>query len=54
MDIINIKQLLQLAEDFGLACIEERDGVTLTIVGEKQHIVFNKAEGTQCQLIEIY
>lgn len=58
-NIINIRRLKDLATDFGLPCIE--NATSLTVVGEKQWLVFskqqhmfNKSEETKCQLIEIY
>lgn len=52
--------LKALALEFGISYIEQED--TLTIIGERQHLVFKKYENaiytyleeTQCQLIEIY
>lgn len=52
--IITVRELKALSRDFGLPCIEERDGVTLSVVGEKQLLIFNILEEKQCQLIEIY
>lgn len=58
METINIRYLIELAEEFGLPCIEQDE--VLTVVGEKQLLVFNIIthfnilEETQCQLIEIY
>lgn len=55
---ITIRELKALSSDFGLSCIENLD--SLTVVGEKQMLVFNKIdtffnqEETQCRLIEIY
>jgi hypothetical protein len=46
------KWIKSLASDFGLPCIENKNN--LTIVGEKQLLIFKKQEETQCQLIEIY
>ncbi len=59
---INIQRLIELANSFGLPYIEESDGITISVVGEKQLLifnkineyVFNKPEVAQCQLIEIY
>lgn len=52
--IINVWRLKELASDFGLPYIEESDGITISVVGEKQLLIFNKVEVTKCQLIEIY
>ncbi len=52
METISIRWLKELAEQLGLPCIEAEN--CLTIVGEKQLIIFNKREEQQCQLIEIY
>ena len=58
--IISVKSLKELSNSFGLPCIEEKDGITISIVGEKQDLVFSKIksfynqEETQCRLIEIY
>jgi hypothetical protein len=50
---MEISKLLELAEEFGLPCVE-REG-EITIIGEKQFLVFNKSEVTQClHLKEIY
>lgn len=49
---ISIQRLLELADSYGLACIENKE--SLTVVGEKQFLIFNKVEVTKCQLIEIY
>ena len=51
---INIWRLKELANSFGLPCIEEQDGITISVVGEKQLLIFNKLEDTQCRLIQIY
>ncbi len=52
-DTVDKQTLIQLAEEFGLPCIERE--TTLTIVGEQQLIIFNNIQGdNQCQLIEIY
>ena len=51
---INVFRLRELAKSFGLPYIEERDGVTISVVGEKQLLIFNKVEVTKCQLTEIY
>lgn len=49
---LTIRWLKELANEFGLAYIE-REG-TVTVVGEKQNILFNTREGSTCQVIEIY
>lgn len=51
---INLRRLINLATDFGLPYIEERDGVTISVVGHEHLLVFHKQEDTQCRLIEIY
>ncbi len=51
---ITIQELKNLATEFAMPCIEERDGVTISIVGVDQLIIFHKQEDTQCRLIEIY
>lgn len=59
---INVRRLRELATALGIPYIEERDGVTVSLVGEKQLLIFRKVsaqmfnilEETQCQLIEIY
>lgn len=52
METINIRHLLELATNYGLPCIKEKD--ILTIVGENQLLIFNILEEKKCQLIEIY
>ncbi len=52
VETINIRYLIELAEEFGLSCIENKD--SLTVVGWKQLLIFKKQEDTQCRLIEIY
>lgn len=52
MEIIEIQYLMELAEELGLPCIENNN--SLTVVGEKQLLIFNKQEEHKCQLIEIY
>lgn len=49
---LNIRELINLATDYGLPCIQHKD--ILTVVGETQLLIFNTQEKTQCQLIEIY
>jgi len=51
--------ILELATELGIPAIIR--GVTITLIGEKQNIIFKivnnsflKSEVTQCQLIEIY
>lgn len=44
--------IIQLAEEFGIPCIQR--GSMLTLIGEKQIIIFKIVEETKCQLIEIY
>lgn len=44
--------IIQLAEEFGLPCIQREN--MLTLVGEQSLIIFNNVEDTTCQLIEIY
>lgn len=53
---INVQRLRILATEFGLPYIEEKDGTTISIVGEQQILIFklNQQEERQCQLIEIY
>lgn len=43
--------LIKLAEEFGLPCIVRR-GI-ITIIGEKQFLIFNVSEEQECQLMEI-
>lgn len=60
MEQINILHLKELAKDFGLSYIENKE--SLTIVGERQLLIFTKVyeqfltkqEEKQCQLTEIY
>ena len=52
VDRIGIRCLVELAEDFGLSCIEDKDSVT--VVGETKLLIFTKEENNQCQLTEIY
>lgn len=55
---INVRRLRELSNSFGLPYIENMN--SLTVVGEKQLLIFNKIntdtkqEETQCRLIEIY
>jgi hypothetical protein len=49
---MDITTLVELAREYGLPCVE-REG-SVTVVGEKQLLIFNIVEETQCQLIEIY
>ena len=55
---INIWSLKELSNSYGLPYIENTD--SLTVVGEKQLLIFNKEhsfntqEKVQCRLIEIY
>lgn len=49
---ITTDQLIELAEEFGLPCIERENSIT--VIGLVQLINFTKLEDRQCQLTEIY
>lgn len=49
---MDIKTLIELAEVFGIPLI--RRGDIITLIGEKQLLIFTTTEETQCQLTEIY
>lgn len=48
METITVTQLLQLASDLGLACIEREDNII--VVGFVDMILFKKLEDNKCQL----
>ena len=49
---LNLLDIIKLANEFGLPCIERKDSVT--VVGFEKLVIFKISEDTKCQLTEIY
>lgn len=48
---VDVKTITYLAQELGLACVERTD--CLTVIGERQLIVFKILEENICQIKEI-
>lgn len=52
MQTVDKDELIQLAQEFGLPCIERENSIT--VIGLVQFLEFNIEETKQCQLTQTY